>query len=147
MQAKGVIRRQVAWAQSRHFFYWRLRRRLAEFDVAKSMRETDSTIATRNDAIAIMKGWFLEANGTESVWDDDKKCMVWMQENTALLRNRLTVLKERVLARELGNQMSELLSAVSEKPAVGLETLIGQAMSQLSEADRKLFKAAVSKMA
>lgn len=147
MQAKGVIRKQVAWAQSRHFFYWRLRRRLAEFDVAKSMRETDSTILTRNDAIATMKEWFLQANGSESVWEDDKKTMMWMQENTALLRSRLTNLKEQVLARELGNQLSELLSAVGNGPATGLENLIGQAMSRLSDSNRKLLKAAVTKMA
>ena len=31
MEAKGVIRRQVQWKESRAYFYWRLRRRLWEF--------------------------------------------------------------------------------------------------------------------
>ncbi|CAM9912667.1 unnamed protein product [Discosporangium mesarthrocarpum] len=33
MVSRGVIRREVPWAQARTFFYWRLRRRLAEFDL------------------------------------------------------------------------------------------------------------------
>jgi hypothetical protein len=37
MKAKGVIRQQVQWAQSRTFFYWRLRRRLLEFEVVNSI--------------------------------------------------------------------------------------------------------------
>jgi hypothetical protein len=35
MSAKGVIRRVVSWEHSRTFFYWRLRRRLAECAVVK----------------------------------------------------------------------------------------------------------------
>lgn len=148
MQAKGVIRQQVTWAQSRHFFYWRLRRRLAEFDVARNMRETDSTIQTRNDAIEIMKGWFFESGGTEEVWRDDKKAMIWLQENTATLRSRLLSLKETVLARDLGNRFSDMIqTAADDSSSGGLDSLISRAMAQLSEEDRKALKAAIAKTA
>jgi acetyl-CoA carboxylase/biotin carboxylase 1 len=38
MAAVGVIRRAVPWAEARSFFYWRLRRRLAEFHLRKEVR-------------------------------------------------------------------------------------------------------------
>lgn len=37
MKAKGVIREIVPWAQSRTYFYWRLRRRLAEDGLARAI--------------------------------------------------------------------------------------------------------------
>jgi acetyl-CoA carboxylase/biotin carboxylase 1 len=39
MKRKGVIRRQVQWSESRSFFYWRLRRKLLEFELAKSVEK------------------------------------------------------------------------------------------------------------
>lgn len=39
MEARGAIRKAVPWAESRSFFYWRLRRRLAEFDLRKQVRQ------------------------------------------------------------------------------------------------------------
>ncbi|CAM9702436.1 unnamed protein product [Laminaria digitata] len=35
MEARGAVRKVVPWAESRSFFFWRLRRRLAEFDLRK----------------------------------------------------------------------------------------------------------------
>ncbi|CAE7413431.1 accA [Symbiodinium microadriaticum] len=139
MQAKGVIRQQVTWAQSRHFFYWRLRRRLAEFDVANSMRELDKSIKTRQDAIDVLKEWCFSAGGSDVTWNDDKKAMLWLQEHTALLRNHLMALKEQVAVRELGNQLTELLQCVAENRADGssLAQLVGQAMAHLPDAERK----------
>lgn len=39
MAAVGVIRRAVPWAEARSFFYWRLRRRLAEFHLRKEVSD------------------------------------------------------------------------------------------------------------
>jgi acetyl-CoA carboxylase/biotin carboxylase 1 len=38
MAAVGVIRRAVPWASARSFFYWRLRRRIAEFYLRDQVR-------------------------------------------------------------------------------------------------------------
>lgn len=38
MEARGAVRKMVPFAESRAFFYWRLRRRLAEFDLRKQVR-------------------------------------------------------------------------------------------------------------
>merc|ERR1711981_317084 len=39
MKAVGAIRKELEWSMSRIFFYWRLRRKLAEFDLRKKMVE------------------------------------------------------------------------------------------------------------
>ena len=39
MDAVGVIEKEVEWTESRSFFFWRLRRKLAEFDLRKRMVE------------------------------------------------------------------------------------------------------------
>ena len=38
MEARGAVRKVVPWAESRSFFFWRLRRRLAEFDLRKQVQ-------------------------------------------------------------------------------------------------------------
>lgn len=38
MEARGAVRKVVPWVESRSFFYWRLRRRLAEFDLRRQVR-------------------------------------------------------------------------------------------------------------
>lgn len=48
MQAVGVIRRMVPWQQARSFFYWRLRRRLAEFHLRDQVGNHDAVL-TRQD--------------------------------------------------------------------------------------------------
>ncbi|CBJ33018.1 Acetyl-CoA carboxylase [Ectocarpus siliculosus] len=35
MEARGAVRKVVPWTESRSFFFWRLRRRLAEFDLRR----------------------------------------------------------------------------------------------------------------
>lgn len=37
MEARGAVRKVVPWSESRSFFFWRLRRRLAEFDLRKQV--------------------------------------------------------------------------------------------------------------
>lgn len=37
MEARGAVRKVVSWSESRSFFFWRLRRRLAEFDLRKQV--------------------------------------------------------------------------------------------------------------
>ena len=45
MLAKGVIRKIVPWAESRRYFYWRLRRRLREEELVQGMQERDAGLS------------------------------------------------------------------------------------------------------
>ena len=105
MKSKGVIRRQVNWAQSRSFFFWRLRRRLTEFDLAAklspssiSSSSSSSSSASgsaghqaphshgpgsrhRREAVADLRAWFDASGGKPETWDDDRKMMSWLTDH------------------------------------------------------------------
>merc|ERR1739838_523378 len=68
MQAVGVIRQQVEWKSSRSFFYWRLRRKLAEFDLRKKIIDASQvgravTSPTPLEASDMIKQWFVQSPG------------------------------------------------------------------------------------
>lgn len=54
MKAKGTIREALEWSSARKYFYWRLRRRLAEEYAIKALVKADSTI-TRQQSEAIIR--------------------------------------------------------------------------------------------
>lgn len=54
MKAKGTIREALEWSQARKYFYWRLRRRLAEETVMKALTAADSSLK-REDAEAVLR--------------------------------------------------------------------------------------------
>merc|ERR1712166_122730 len=67
MEAKEVIHGTVKWRRSRSFFYWRLRRRLAEFALRKHVQSEMNTSssgesnATLNECSDMIKQWFIES--------------------------------------------------------------------------------------
>ena len=101
MKSKGVIRRQVNWAQSRSFFFWRLRRRLTEFDLAAKLSPTSMSSSSsgsasghqahshgpgsrhRREAVADLRTWFDASGGKGESWDDDRKMMNWLTDHQA----------------------------------------------------------------
>lgn len=46
MKAKGVIRKQVEWKYSRHYFYYRLKRRLLDFQAVNTILTATATSST-----------------------------------------------------------------------------------------------------
>ncbi|CAM9637735.1 unnamed protein product, partial [Choristocarpus tenellus] len=78
MVAKGVIRREVPWSESRVYFYWRLRRRLAEFDLRAQvgLQEADPRLSPLG-ASALLEEWFVATAG-EGSWESDKDVLCWI---------------------------------------------------------------------
>jgi acetyl-CoA carboxylase / biotin carboxylase 1 len=150
MQAKGVIRKQVPWANSRKFFFWRLRRRLAECDVASTMMEIDGTIATQSSAIETLQEWYLQSSSGDALspgsWDDDRKVMAWLQENKQYLRDKLTQLKSTVQVNTLSKQLMTILHDGEVDPQLSHEDIITKAIGTLSTADAAKIKAIFAKL-
>ena len=148
MKAKGVIRRQVQWAQSRNFFFWRLRRRLAEFDIARMMREVDSTeFKSKQKAIALLKTWYCEQSScsvevTESNWEDDGKVMKWLKDNTSYIRDQLKALKEETSGRLLATLLADVVST-NQAPS---SAFMASAFSGMSKEDTANFIAQLTKL-
>jgi acetyl-CoA carboxylase/biotin carboxylase 1 len=131
MKAKGVIRRQVQWAESRTFFYWRLCRRMREFEYARLTKA-----ASRKEAVVELHDWFLTAGGHETTWEDDKQLVSWLEEYAAKVRGHATDLINLLLAKELASS----LSAIADSSAAA--ELVRKALAQLPDDKRKQIIAA-----
>lgn len=54
MKAKGVVRDILEWKTSRSYFYWRVKRRLAENGVRKMFKKADASM-TYDDTTKLMR--------------------------------------------------------------------------------------------
>ena len=158
MEAKGVIRRQVQWAQSRTFFYWRLRRRLWEFEVAASLRgsglfDRASPQATRKEVSAMLKEWFTAAATAQagsdrdlSVWDDDSALMGWLEAapNKASLKAFLARKRDDALSLDLARRLEQAVTVGREGDAASrsssLKATLTEALRALSPEAQALLK-------
>jgi acetyl-CoA carboxylase / biotin carboxylase 1 len=146
MKAVGVIERQVEWAQSRNFFYWRLRRRLAEFDLRKKIISASQVgrgtkAPTPLEASAMVKRWFVETSGMlEEMWQEDKAMLSWMGENFALLEKKVVdYTKECVVQEVMG-----VMTAGGETAKIGASGIVeglARAYQSMSDEDKANFKA------
>eukprot|EP00798_Chlamydomonas_sp_ICE-L_P011181 gene11181-18794_t len=61
MLAKGALQGIVPWAEARHFFAVRLKRRLAEIGMVTHIQQTDETL-TRCEALRKLWSWYAASN-------------------------------------------------------------------------------------
>lgn len=112
MKAVGVIEKEVIWKEARNFFFWRLRRKLAEFDLRKKMQESAEVgRATKKlsstEASALMKDWFLQTPGmSEELWGDDKVMLSWMAQNNSSLEEKVVKLTKDSVVEEVFQVMT-----------------------------------------
>lgn len=120
MKAKGVIRKQVRWSESRAFFYWRLRRLLCEFQVVDEIAELDPTVKARRAEVTLeLRDFYLvqcASTGTVSPvaaaerWESDRNMMGWYAENKAIVTEFVVAQKEAILHHRLTSTVNELLA-------------------------------------
>lgn len=145
MKAVGVIEQAVEWRDARSYFYWRLRRKLAEFDLRKKIVETfqvgrgDTTVSPL-EASKLIKGWFLETPGaTEALWSDDKAVLSWMaQQNENLEMKILKLNKENVV-----QEVFDVMTAGGNTSKIGTAGIIegiSQALLTLSPEEQANIK-------
>merc|ERR1719261_2239121 len=73
MKAKGVIKEAVSWENSREFFFWRAKRRMAEDDVVDQLRQADATLskASATDMIeTLYSGDWEDSKSVASFFDE-----------------------------------------------------------------------------
>ncbi|GLT93843.1 hypothetical protein SLE2022_116160 [Rubroshorea leprosula] len=142
MAAKGVIKEVVDWNRSRLFFYKRLRRRIAECSMVKTVQEAAGDQLSHKSAIDMIKKWFSDskiARGREDAWVDDEAFFTWKDDK----RNYEEKLKELGVQRVL-LQLSNISNSASDVQALpqGLAALLSKmepsSRSQLVEELRKV---------
>lgn len=126
MHAVGVIEREVEWEQSRSYFYWRLRRKLAEFDLRKKLIQA-AEVGRRVKALTpirasgLIKQWFVESlNMNEKLWQDDKVVLSWMAGHYAELENKIAMYTRDVVAQEV----IQVLTAGGGTASIGLAGIV-----------------------
>lgn len=110
MLAKGVIRDVVPWKSSREYFYWRVRRRLAQDALAKELKAADSALSHK-DAVAVIEGWL---SGIE--WEDDKAVLAFLESSGDELASQVGSFKAASIKKEIQAMMAEL--SAEEKAAL-----------------------------
>jgi acetyl-CoA carboxylase/biotin carboxylase 1 len=145
MKAVGVIERDVEWVESRTFFYWRLRRKLAEFDLRKKLIAAAEVgrgvkALTPIEASGLIRQWFLENPMTnEAQWNDDKVVLSWMAEHNAELEQNVLDYTRNCVAQEV----LQVMTAGGNTAKIGASGIVEgltRACDQLSPEERDQFK-------
>lgn len=123
MKAKGVIRKDLEWCDSRRFFYWRLRRRLNEQTMVRTMKNIHGgKSVTQAEAIGYLKKWYFERGSTN--WEDgDKDVAGWLERDGKSINAKIETLKEESVATELLALAKSNKSALLDGLAKVFETL------------------------
>ncbi|KAA0173957.1 hypothetical protein FNF27_04518 [Cafeteria roenbergensis] len=138
MMAKGVIRNAVPWERARPFFYWRLRRRLAEFALRGritaaapqlSFAAAGHLLRSWHDSTATSRG----STGT-GLWDQDLRVLQWLADSRDTLEARVAALRrdsiaDRVLelgTTDSGAAIDGILALINRLPVDQREAVVGR---------------------
>ncbi|POO04043.1 Pyruvate carboxylase [Trema orientale] len=113
MAAKGVVREVLEWGKSRSFFYKRLRRRIAEESLIRTVRDAAGEQLPHKSARDLIITWFLDSDisrSREDAWLDDEAFFRWKddQRNYEDKLKDLRVRKLLLQLSDIGNSPSDL---------------------------------------
>lgn len=141
MKAKSCIREVVDWKQARPYFYWRLKRRVAEFQWRRQVMASGTSKITFKDAEQYLKAWFTEAvNGgrvprpvntsVADVWEQgDKDVLLWLGSEKEWISSRLAALVREETA-------SQVVALGRKDPKAAVAGIL-ELLHQLSDKDRE----------
>jgi acetyl-CoA carboxylase carboxyltransferase component len=92
MKTKGVVSDTVSWPQARKFFFWRLKRKLAEFELYGKITQANKTIVHR-DKVTMLQDWIRKSQvdtsdeNFNSIWADDQRVLAWIDEHRHEIEN------------------------------------------------------------
>ena len=149
MKAVGVIEQEVEWETSRSYFYWRLRRKLAEFDLRRQLIEGSNLgrgvkALTPLEASAMIQQWFTQDTagaGAASLWKhDDKAVLAWMADHHADLEQRILGFHKEVVSAEV----AQVITAGGNTAQVGIAGIVeglSRGVDQLSPEEQRHVRA------
>jgi acetyl-CoA carboxylase/biotin carboxylase 1 len=110
MKAKGVISNTVNWSHARKFFYLRLKRKLAEFDIYAQIANVNREL-THVQRVNILKEWVRQsqANGNSmddntfsQLWNDDARILAWIEQHAhEIEKHHLKTLHQKQIERDV----------------------------------------------
>ncbi|OBZ91864.1 Acetyl-CoA carboxylase [Choanephora cucurbitarum] len=131
MKAKGVIRKALDWRRARHYFYWRVRRRLCEeYAFRKIVAATDSTMS-REDMASLVKQWFANDHESTDYDEADEIVSEWFEKRASVIDQRISKLKTDSLKQQVATLGSVDQEAVIEGFSQLLENLSADARADI----------------
>lgn len=128
MKAKGVIKKQVDWKTSRKFFFWRLKRRLAEFELVSSIGKTNFLKLGANNRKEIMTsfhGWFLDCGGSVDIWENDREFTNWMDQNASQVKSFVSKHQFSKLGSVFRDVISQIeLASDDQRPIIAMRDML-----------------------
>ncbi|CAF0748849.1 unnamed protein product [Brachionus calyciflorus] len=121
MKQKNVINEIIEWKSSRKFFYWRLRRLLAQDDLIKLII-TNSNM-NFEDSLKILQSWMSEVEGLD--WSNNESLALWLEsqlnEEKSLKENSFVTNKIAQLKHD--NVLNQIKNIVEEYPDIAMESI------------------------
>ncbi|KAJ2081542.1 acetyl-coenzyme-A carboxylase [Coemansia sp. RSA 988] len=130
MVAKGVVRRELQWGESRKYFFYRLKRRLLEEQVRKDMREVLAEI-TRQEQAQLLEQWFTKKHADADFDTDDCAVAAWFEDEKDAIATELGAWRDDVAAQRVAQQINvasddALAAALLQLPAERREQLLSR---------------------
>ncbi|ORX68799.1 hypothetical protein DL89DRAFT_323652 [Linderina pennispora] len=125
MVAKGVVRKELQWKHARTFFYFRLKRRLAEEYLLRDMAKTSPGM-DREEQKAILQAWFEQSNS--EAYDDDRAVAAWYENRQDLVAQLMRAWKSQV---EAANVAANVAGATDDALLAALQQLSPERRKQL----------------
>ena len=104
IKAKGVIRESVSWESSREYFFWRVKRRIAEDDVISQLCAADSTLI-KEGALDIIKAMF---DGGD--YEDNKAVADFFENNAEAVATKVKSVKAAGVQAQIEALQKDLAS-------------------------------------
>ncbi|RCH96152.1 acetyl-coenzyme-A carboxylase [Rhizopus azygosporus] len=130
MQAKGVIRKPIEWRRARHYFYWRVRRRLCEEYTFRKIVTASNGGMSREKMFNLVKQWFENDHASVSFDDADEMVAEWFDKRASVIEQRISKLKSEAVKE----QIISLAAADQEAVLDGFASIL-QNMSEETKAD------------
>lgn len=101
MKAKGVIESAVPWDRSREFFYYTVKRRIAQDSVVDRLIDADDTL-TPDSARAIVKGM------CSADWEDNKATLAFFNDSAADIDAKVADVKKAAIEAKIAALQGQL---------------------------------------
>ena len=135
MEAKNTIRHPIQWKNARRFFYWRLRRRLNEERILKSMASSSTRgPSARANNLRTLRAW----TNIDNYNRDDRAVATWCEENRQTIKSKVDALKSETVAFDI----AALLRSDKDGGLKGLKTALSMMPVDEREETLKFLKSA-----
>ncbi|KAI8980307.1 acetyl-CoA carboxylase [Pilobolus umbonatus] len=131
MQAKGVIRKALEWRHARHYFYWRVRRRLSEEYVFRKINTATNSTIPREKASQLVKDWFKQDHANTIYEDADEKVAEWFEKRASVIEQYISKLKSQAFKEQIVSIGSQDREAAMEGFAQLIENLTPEARAEI----------------